>query len=348
MQRLQNVVDNAPDNLEILNTILVTDDKLTRCKKALCSVSGGSDSDIVTDLCVKMDPDHKVTYVFFDTGLEFQATKDHLRYLMQKYGIEIIIAKAPKPIPLCCREYGVPFLSKLVSDYLSRLQKHGFQWEDNSFEELNEKYPKCQAALRWWCNAWGEGSRFNIGHYAWLKEFILQNPPAFKISSKCCHYTKKRVAKKYIEEGGYDLNITGVRKAEGGIRASAHKNCFTPAKGKSVAQYRPLFWFRQDTKRAYEDHYGIRHSACYETWGLKRTGCAGCPFGRNFESELIATETFEPKLYKALHKVFGASYEYTRKYRAFQAEMNCQQKAVEERSFTDNSTVFHPPAKEDV
>ncbi len=322
MKSLEEVIQKAPDNIEIVNALLVMDEKLCCCKKALCAVSGGSDSDIVMDLCVSLDQDKKVTYAFYDTGLEFQATKDHIRYLENRYGVKIHVERAVKPIPICCRKFGVPFLSKRISDYISRLQSHEFQWEDKPFEELYAKYPKCKTALMWWCNAWGSGSQFNIERHAWLKEFLIENPPTFKISNKCCYYAKKKVAKQITEKGDYDLNITGIRRAEGGVRATAYKNCFSPATDNTIAQYRPLFWFKQDTKRQYEEHYGIRHSACYEAWGLKRTGCSGCPFAKDFESELAATEKYEPKLYKALNKVFGASYAYTRQYRAFQAKMN--------------------------
>ena len=117
MQILQEIIENAPDNLEILNSWLMADDKISRCQKALCSVSGGSDSDIVTHLCASLDTEKKVTYVFFDTGLEFQATKDQIKCLEKKHGIEIITAKASKPIPLCCRKYGVP-ISVLSSSAL--------------------------------------------------------------------------------------------------------------------------------------------------------------------------------------------------------------------------------------
>ena len=89
MGDLQALIDNAP-NIEILNSILTVDNKLKRCEKAVCSISGGSDSDIVLDLCVKLDAEHKVTYVFFDTGLEYQATKKHLEELERKYGINIL------------------------------------------------------------------------------------------------------------------------------------------------------------------------------------------------------------------------------------------------------------------
>lgn len=316
---LNALVETAP-NIEILNAFLVTDNKLKRCVKAVCSVSGGSDSDIVTDICASLDKENKITYVFFDTGLEFQATKKHLKELEEKYGIEIKKEKAVKPIPLCCREYGVPFLSKQVSEFIERLQRHNFKWEDKPFEDLLKEYPTCKAALRWWCNEWGEKSKFNINYNKHLKEFMIKNPPKFRISNKCCHYAKKLVAKRFKEAGGFDLSIQGVRKAEGGARSSAYKNCFTPASDKTIDEYRPVFWFKKDTKDSYKKTYGITYSDCYEVWGLPRTGCSGCPYAQDFENELEATKIYEPKLYKALIKVFGASYEYTRAYRKFKEE----------------------------
>ena len=50
---------------------------------------------------------------------------------------------------------------------------------------------------------------------------------------------------------------------------------------------------------------------------MKRSGCAGCPYGRDFEEELKIIEKYEPKLFKAVNNIFGDSYEYTRKYREF-------------------------------
>ena len=318
---IEDIAKESP-NIEILNSWLVTDNKLKRSSRPFCAISGGSDSDLLMHLCATLDDRKKVTYVFYDTGLEFQATKKHLEYLQERYGVKIVVERAVKPIPLCVRKHGVPFLSKRVSDYIERLQRHNFKWEDRPFEELYKEYPKCKSALRWWCNEWGEKSRFNISFNPWLKEFMVSNPPTFAISSKCCHYAKKLVAKRFAESGNFDLNITGVRKAEGGARATAYKNCFTPESDKAIAQYRPLFWYKQETKWEFEDTYAIKHSDCYEVWGFPRTGCAGCPFGQNLENELKACEQYEPKMYKALNNVFGESYEYTRKYRAFQKQMS--------------------------
>ena len=181
---MRELLENCPNNIEILNSWLVTDNKLKRSRKPFCAISGGSDSDLLMHLCASLDEDGKMTYVFYDTGLESQATKDHIKFLEQRYGIKIEVAKAIKPIPLCVRQYGVPFISKRVSDYVSRLQRHNFKFEDKPFNELIKEYPRCKVALKWWCNLWGEGSKFNINYNAWLKEFMVENPPTFLISDK--------------------------------------------------------------------------------------------------------------------------------------------------------------------
>lgn len=308
--------------MEALDAFAKTQQHLSRCTKALCSISGGSDSDIMLDIVHKADNGRKVVYVFFDTGFEYEATRKHLKYLEEKYGIEIKVFKAKTPIPTACQKYGQPFMSKFVSEMIQRLQRHGFKWEDKPFEILLEEYPKCKAALKWWCNENGEKSKFNINYHKFLKEFMIENPPDFAISNKCCDYAKKKVAKEANETENCDLVIMGVRKSEGGIRSAAYKSCFSEATLSKEANYRPIFWFTDANKTEYENNtQNVLHSDCYTVYGLKRTGCAGCPFGKDFENELEIIEEYEPKLYKAVNKVFGKSYEYTRKYKAFKKEL---------------------------
>ena len=67
---------------------------------------GGADSDVTIDICKRVDKDNKIDYVFFDTGLEYKATKDHLKKLEDRYGVDIIRRKAIKSIPTTCKEYG--------------------------------------------------------------------------------------------------------------------------------------------------------------------------------------------------------------------------------------------------
>lgn len=312
------LISDVPQNQIIGDNLVRAWSKINSSKynKVLCAISGGSDSDIMLDICNRCDKDNKIDYVWYDTGLEYQATKEHLKYLEEKYEIKIYVCKAIKPIPTVCKKYGQPFLSKRVSDYMSRLQRHNFKWEDKSFEELYKEYPKCKTALKWWCNENGNKSSFNIERNKWLKEFIIENPPMFQISFVCCEYAKKKPAKKHITDNKYDLNITGLRKAEGGLRATAYKNCFTENNG-SHDEYRPLFWYTNSDKKDYEKYYEILHSRCYTEYGLERTGCAGCPFGRDFEYELEIIHKYEPKLFAAVNNIFGDSYEYTRKYKEF-------------------------------
>jgi hypothetical protein len=53
---------------------------------------------------------------------------------------------------------------------------------------------------------------------------------------------------------------------------------------------------------------------------MKRTGCAGCPFGQRFEEELELAKQYEPNFYRAMVKVFGQSYEYKRKFLEFRRQ----------------------------
>ena len=305
----------AEGNFAIFDSFVKAKTVLAEHNKIACSISGGGDSDIVLDICTKLDPEKRIRYVWFNTGMEYAATKRHLDYLEQKYGITIERISAIKTIPQCCREYGQPFLNKIVSQFIEALQKHGFQWEDEPYEVLLEKYPGCGSYIRWWCSRHTFHS-YNISHNKYLKEFLIAHPPTFPISNKCCLYAKKKVGARFDKEFEADLNIMGIRKAEGGVR-SVIKSCFTSGDGKKRDVYRPIFWYTDFDKWSYETMFDVKHSDCYRVWGLKRTGCVGCPYNRKLESELEIMKTYEPNMYKAACNVFADTYEYTRQYREF-------------------------------
>lgn len=298
-------------------------------QKICCSISGGSDSDVMLDIIWRCDKDNKVEYVWFDTGLEYQATKKHLKYLEKKYNIQIKTFKAIKPIPVSCKMYGQPFISKQVSENIYRMQKHNFTWEDKSYEDLLESGVPMYLA-KWWCNKYQPAiSSYNINRNKYLKQFLINNPPSFKISSQCCKYAKKDLNKAVIKEMGYDLMITGVRKAEGGARAAKYKSCFTENDEKCDF-YRPLFWYKEADKIDYETNYEVTHSECYTEYGFKRTGCSGCPYNKEVDEDLAIIQEYEPNLYKAAHHIFGDSYEYTHRYREFIKEMDKKKKENKE------------------
>lgn len=320
------------DKVSIMECFIKANSVLKRHNKIVCSISGGSDSDIVLDLLHKIGDDH-VNYVWFDTGLEYLATKEHLRSLEKKYGILIKTEKAVKPIPLCVKEYGVPFISKYASEQLMRLQAHGFKWEDEPLDVLMRRYPNCKTALQWWCSSYYTDekgvvkmSRFSISQNRYLKEFIMANPPDFPISNKCCEFAKKKPAKKIIKKLGADLDITGIRRSEGGVRSLNYKSCFSYSKDKGCDTYRPLFWLSNEDKQRYAEIFDIEFSRCYTEYGLKRTGCVGCPFNSHVVEELELIRRFEPALYLAAVNVFGKSYEYTRQYKEFAKIMKLKAK----------------------
>ena len=326
-RKIEDILEQTKGSLIISDVFTKADSVLNHkgYKNIACSVSGGADSDILVDICEKIKP-HGVHYVWFDTGIEYQATKEHLKYLEKHYGITVERERAVKPVPLSNKLYGQPFLSKYVSQMIHRLQEHNFDWRDESYEVAVQKYPNCKCALKWFNNMHSDKeysySRFNISGQKYLREFLIAHPPTFPISDKCCTGAKKDVSKKYIKEHDIDLMLVGIRKAEGGVRTGAYKNCFSnEGKYKTTNQYRPIFWFSDADRKEYEELFNIKHSKCYTEYGFKRTGCACCPYGRDFDDELKVLEQHEPNLCKAVKNIFHDSYEYTRQYRAFRKEM---------------------------
>lgn len=312
-----------PNNSTILEAVLKTEDHINRVAqeggRIMVSISGGSDSDIMLDMFERLGyDDSEVVYVWFDTGLEYDATKRHLRYLEEKYGIKIHRRRSKKTVAQACKEHGVPFLSKRDSMYIDRLQSHGFDWSDGDVDELANRFGSCVAALKWWTNT--HGGKHVVDRSFGLKLFLMHEPPP-PISDKCCNEVKKRPAKSAVKDYNATLNVVGVRKAEGGVRALIYTSCFSEKTNTEVAKFRPIFYFTDQDKQAYKDFCGVTYSDCYEVWGFKRTGCCCCPFGSDFEKELETVKQREPKLYAAACKIFGPSYEYTRKYRKFKESL---------------------------
>ncbi len=144
---LEGIIADAPDNFVIQDALAKCFEVVQEHHHIVCSCSGGSDSDVMVDMLLRCEARDKTDFVFFNTGLEYAATFEHLEELEQKYGIAIHRVNAIKPIPICVKEYGVPFWSKFASEMIYRLQSHNFQWEDEPFEVLIRKYPRCKKKI---------------------------------------------------------------------------------------------------------------------------------------------------------------------------------------------------------
>ncbi len=279
--------------------------------------SGGSDSDDV--LWITRILGYNIPSVFYKVGIEYQATYNHIDY-MRSLGFNIEECKPKYSIPYAQRKYGTPFLNKYVSEMIQRLQSHNFKFKEDGnkpFEELMIKYPNTKNALLWWTNR-NISKRINIDWNKGLKEFLIETDGVpFKVSSMCCEISKKNLMRQYAKDNKIELVINGVRRAEGGRRSTAYSSCFLPRKNYKYDMYFPLFWWSNADKEYFDSIMNIKHSDCYSVYGLNRTGCPGCPYGRGFEDELLAIETYEPKLTRLTHLVFDKSYEFTRQYREF-------------------------------
>ena len=279
--------------------------------------SGGADSTVIMWLFRHLGYD--IPAVFYNTGLEYKATFEHLDY-MREQGFNIETVKPKYPIPYAQRKYGTPFLSKYVSDRLHRLQSHNFKFREDgakSFEELMILYPGTKSALHWWTDTY-QSKRLNIAWNRGLKEFLVyKDGIPFPTSDKCCDITKKNLMFSYAKENDISLVITGIRKAEGGKRSTAFSSCYLPKKYNPYNMYFPLFYWKQADIELFEKELNIKRSKCYTLYGMDRTGCAACPYGKNFEDELTSIEVYEPKLFKLASHVFKNAYETTREYREF-------------------------------
>ena len=139
--------------------------RLREHPKAICSYSGGADSDIMIHL---LETTRKgfglppIKYVFFNTGLEMKAIKDHVKETAEKYGIEITEYRPKLNIVQATRKHGIPFVSKIMSAGLEGWQKKGiplsiaeeYEKAENKAakrKELRERYPGCETTINFLC-----------------------------------------------------------------------------------------------------------------------------------------------------------------------------------------------------
>lgn len=325
---------------------------------AICSYSGGADSDIMIDIIERtrdifsLPP---IKYAFFNTGLEMKATKDHVKETSEKYGVDIEEFRPKVNIVQASRTYGIPFVSKIMSAGLSEWQKKGIplniaqeyeQAEDkvSKRKELKERYPNCESVINFLCCCNSEGEprpniQLVINSSKYMRDFIEEYPPDFQISAKCCDYCKKQVAHRVQKD--FDMIITGERRDEGGMRSVPRKDntalCFTET-GNGQYRLRPLYYVSDKDKAWYKERYGIRYSDAYEVYGLTRTGCCGCPISYKAIDDLEKIRPYEPNVVKAAWNIFGKSYEYRMKYNEYK-QMRMQQEKEASANITGQMSI---------
>jgi hypothetical protein len=230
---------DAPRKFEAIKSIIAK--RLREHPNAICSYSGGSDSDILLHLIEQVRETFSlpsIRYAFFNTGLEMEATKRHVKEMESLYGVTITKHRPKINIVHATRKYGQPFVSKIMSAGLEGIQNKNIplsihdeyiNGEDKEAKrkELKERYPGCESEINFLCCCNSEGEprpdiQLVINSSKYMLDFISDNPIPFKVSNRCCDYCKKAVA--HSVQKSFDMVITGERRDEGGMRSVPRKD----------------------------------------------------------------------------------------------------------------------------
>ena len=96
---------DAPAKFQAIQSIIAK--RLKEHPNAMCSYSGGSDSDIMMHMIEtarKIFNLPPVKYFFFETGLEMDATRRHVKEMAEHYGVGIQTIRPKKNIVQATRE----------------------------------------------------------------------------------------------------------------------------------------------------------------------------------------------------------------------------------------------------
>ena len=116
---------------------------------------------------------------------------------------------------------------------------------------------------------------------------VFRQNQGHPISNKCCTYSKDKPMEKWGRENGRKA-IMGVRGTESRTRKAQYTSCLT-----ATAKFTPLWDWTDAMMELCYKVYDIETPPCYQY--LSRTGCAGCPYGRNTEMELAMLPRVQQK-----------------------------------------------------
>lgn len=247
---------------------------------------------------------NKVKVVFCNTRMEMDAMYRFVED-KRKEGWDIEEIYPELPMPIIYKQYGVPFHSKYTSEMIYRLQRHNFNFKEDTFksyDELIQKYPNCQSALLWLTN-----NNVTLNAPNWIRMALYENGDKLKIANKCCEFLKKKPFNKYSKENGIQLRIVGVRADESQLRKAKYNKCIWH-KGNEW-QYFPLVFFTEKEIWEIIEAKKLKLSDAYTVYGCQRTGCFGCPFSQNFTQEVEMLKINEPNKAKACEHMYKEVYD---------------------------------------
>lgn len=242
--------------------------------KFYISFSGGKDSTVLHYLVDMALPDNKIPRVFSNTGIEYEHIVKFVKEMAEQDD-RFITIYPHKNIKKTLEEVGYPFKSKEHSTKLGEFQK-------GNKPQSVMKYANIDGS--------NDGSRYACPK---ILRFQFDDDYPLRISEKCCHELKKKPFKKWSQENGKSITMTGMRAQEGGQRE--HMNCIVTKKDK-VVKFHPLAVITEEFENWFIDKYQIKLADLYyPPFNFERTGCKGCPFNLQLQKQLDVMEKLLPR-----------------------------------------------------
>lgn len=272
--------------------IQITNDKYNLNEKAYLSFSGGKDSTILHYLLDMAIPNNKIPRVFIDTGIEYNYIREFV-YELAKNDNRFVIIKPQLNIKNILDKYGYPFKSKQHSHNLAIYQRSGH----------------CKSVDRYL----GIIDSNTLFRCPKILEYQFTNDFNIKISDECCKRLKKVPVAKWQKDNNKSIVITGMRKSEGGQRASL-KGCIITGRGGNIIKFHPLIVVDDDWENWFIKEFNIKLCKLYyPPYNFKRTGCKGCPFSLDLQNQLDTMKMYLPSEEKQCEYIWKPVYNEYRK-----------------------------------
>lgn len=248
------------------------------------SYSGGKDSHFLYWFIKEWMHDEHIEIVGVNTSFEIPEIRDRIMR-----NSDVVLHPSMNRWEIKER-FGIPCFSKQQDEYIHRYQKGG-------------RTPNTMKAVM------GE-TIYGLNQTA---RDLLLSGSLHKVSNKCCYYNKELPMMRYERETGKKA-IIGVRQSESRTRQAKYTSCM-----RTNGNFTPLYDFSDTLIDDVYKAFDIEIPSIYTF--VNRTGCAGCPYGRNCETELSLLPDLQRE---AAVKYFKESYDVKKiEYRNIQMTLKC-------------------------
>ena len=256
------------------------------------SFSGGKDSTVVLAIIKMCEdigtiPKNAIPAVYCDTKIELGATEEFVKWVQANYYSNLQIIKPKKLFPQIIKESGKPMKSKMRSVAL---------W-------YNQNKPELKTGKGLYDPDFINSNRVKLGN----RDYHLAHPKFdIRVADECCNVLKKDPFSTYAKENNILGYFTGMRAEEGGKRAYGYekrlkegKSPCTTCNKDGIIHRMPIIDWTDEIVEAFVKEYNVPLSKAYTEYGLERTGCFLCPYGKDIKGKLENLYKNEPNRYKA-------------------------------------------------